>query len=198
MIQTHSGFVFFKVGVLMELIINDDNLQNSEIQEFSIKVRAILFNKNNQILIANYGNVILLPGGKVDEGETNLAAITRELSEELGQNYNSEELEFFKTLNYYQKKYPKIDGTFKNRLVKTHYFIASYKEIKKEKQKLTEKEKKSNFRLELISLENLENKILNNKNSNPRNIYFQRELLTILDSYKNMEQNSIVKKLELK
>jgi len=63
---------FFKVGVLMELIINEDNLNNNEVQEFSTKVRAILFDENNRILIANYGNVILLPGGKVDDGETNL------------------------------------------------------------------------------------------------------------------------------
>ena len=53
----------------MELVINEDNLQFEEIQEFSSKVRAILVDGNNRILIANYGNVILLPGGKVDEGE---------------------------------------------------------------------------------------------------------------------------------
>ena len=54
----------------MGLVINEDNLQYSEVQEFSSKVRAILIDENNQMLIANYGNVILLPGGKVDEGET--------------------------------------------------------------------------------------------------------------------------------
>lgn len=182
----------------MELIINEDNLNVNDVQEFSTKVRAILIDENNQILIANYGNVILLPGGKVDEGETNLTAITRELSEELGQNYSSEELEFFATLNFYQKNYPKRDEAFQNRLVRTHYFMGPYKEVKNVKQKLTEKEQKSNFRLELVSLENLENIILNNKNNNPRNLYFQRELLIILDCYKNTKQNTSVKKLELK
>ena len=70
----------------MELFINEDNLKLDEVQEFSIKVRALLFDEYNRILIANYGNVILLPGGKIDEGETNLMAITRELSEEIGLN----------------------------------------------------------------------------------------------------------------
>lgn len=182
----------------MDFIINEDNLQYSEIQEFSSKVRAILIDENEQILIAKYGNVILLPGGKVDAGETILTAITRELYEEIGQIYSGDELEFFTTLNFYQKNYPKRDGTFQNRLVKTHYFVGSYKEVKKDKQKLTEKEQKSNFRLELVSLEDLENMILNNDNNNPRNVYFQKELLAILACYKSTKQNTSVKKLELK
>ena len=182
----------------MELVINDDNLQLNEVQEFNSKARAILIDENNRILIANYGNIILLPGGKVDEGETLSEAIIRELSEELGQNYNSSELEFFVTLNYYQKSYPKRDGTFQNRLVQTHFYIGSYKGIKNDSRKLTEKEHKGNFRLELVSLEDLENMILKNVNDNPRNIYFQKELLTILASYKNIKQHTSVKKLELK
>lgn len=181
----------------MEIVINDDdNLQFDEIQEFQLKARAILVDDNNRILIANYGNVILLPGGKIDDGETITEAIIRELSEELGQEYTSDELELFTTLNYYQKDYPKRDGTLQNRLVQTHYFIGLYKDIECGLQKLTEKEQKGNFNLELVSLDELEDKIIKNDNNNPRNVYFQRELLTILDSYRNSGTTKTLKRLE--
>lgn len=64
--------------------------------------------------------------------------------------------------------------------------------------KTLEKEQKDNFKLELVSLDDLKNMVLNNKVANPRNIYFQKELLIILDGYKSSIQNVNVKKLKLK
>ena len=187
---------FFERMLLMKLLINEDNLSTNDINDFSVKVRAILIDENNQILIANYGNVILLPGGKVDNGETNELAIMRELYEELGQVYTNNELNYFGTLDYYQKNYPKRDGTFEHRLLQTHYFICEYKGVDLSIQRLTKKEKKDGFKLELVSLDDLEKIILENENDNPRNKYFQKELLTILETYENYRKQEVVKKLK--
>ena len=51
----------------MFFTINENNLQLNEIQEFSSKSRAILLSSDNKILLANYGGIFLLPGGKVDD-----------------------------------------------------------------------------------------------------------------------------------
>lgn len=173
------------------IVINEDNMQISEVQEFSLKVRAILVDKHNRILTANYGGVYLLPGGSVDCGETIVQAVIRELSEETGEKYNEQELEYLTCLKYYQKNYPKRDGTFQNRLVQTHYFVGKLKEVSKSSQTLTDKEKKGNFRLEFFHLEELEKAIYENTSDNPRNVYFGKEILSVIQVYKDKSNQNI-------
>lgn len=168
----------------MEVLLNRDELLDNEINEKSLKVRALLFDENNNVLIANYNGVLMLPGGKVDKGENVSDALSRELSEELGNDYTSDELDYFMTLTHYQKDYPKMEDVIVNRVVKTHYYIGSYKDVNSGLQQLSEREKKANFKLELISFDELENIVLNNTNDNPRNKYFQDELLEVLNCYK--------------
>jgi ADP-ribose pyrophosphatase YjhB (NUDIX family) len=179
----------------MELIINDNNLGINEIQEFNSKVRALLIDENNNILIANYGNILLFPGGSIDCNETINKAILRELKEETGIDYSIDELENLIVLKHYQKDYPKREGNLQNRLITTYYFIGKYKGISS--QKLTEKEQKDNLRLELVSLDNLEELVLNNQTNNPRNLYFVKELITILEYYKHTYSKLPIKKINI-
>ena len=171
----------------MSIIINDEQLPKEEVTEYTAKVRALLVDDNCQILIAKYGNIILLPGGSVDEDEFANASIIRELQEETGIDYEITELDYLNNILYYQKDYPKRDGTTTNRLVQTHYFIGQYKGMNLNKQSLTEKERKDGFKLELIPIVELESMIKHNENDNPRNKYFQKELLTILRYYKSIQ-----------
>lgn len=179
----------------MEITINEENLQFNEIEEKTLKARAILINEQNQIIICNYGGVYLLPGGKVEDTESPRTAIIRELKEELGQSYEEKELTPFIKINYFQKNYAKRDGTFSNRLVQNFFYIGKYKPILNNEQQLTEKEKRDKFSLELVYLEDLENIVLHNTNNNPRNQYFQQELLIIINHLHQIKQN--VKKQKL-
>jgi len=182
----------------MEIVINDAKLKMQEIDESNTKVRALLVNEYNQLLIANYGGVYLLPGGSIEKDESIIEAIVRELKEETGQDYVQAEFSYLSYVKYFQKNYPKRNGTFQNRLVKTHYFVANYKGFSELNQMLSEKERKANFTLELISLDEIEKIVSDNQCTNPRNVFFQRELLAVMQLYKNKQDTINIKKLELK
>lgn len=150
--------------------------------------KQLIYNNKN-ILISNYNGVLILPGGKLDKDETNAEALIRELKEEIGQEYNKEELNYFMTLKHYQKNYPRMENYLVNRIVQASYFVGTYKEINNNLQQLSDREKKGKFKLELelISLDELETIVLNNINDNLRNIYFQEELLEVLSKFMNKE-----------
>lgn len=167
-----------------KLIINKDNLKIDDINEFIDKVRVILTDDNNSILIVNYGNVIMFPGGNVDlSKESIMDGLIRELYEETGILYLEENLSYIMCLEHYQKNYPKRNGTSSNRLVRNYYYTAKYKGISEKLQKLTCNERKDNFQLSLVPIDKLSELVKNNKNSNPRNPYFQEELLSVLSIY---------------
>ena len=86
---------------MSNIVINDGNLDYNDLEDFKYKVRAFLVDDNNNVLIANYGHVFLLPGGSIDINENAEDAIVRELQEETGMIYQKEELDYLITIDYY-------------------------------------------------------------------------------------------------
>lgn len=79
-------------GIMVKtIIINDENMHEEPINK-KMKSRAILINSKNELLVANYGGVFLLPGGSIDEGENPSSAIIRELKEKIGISFKIEQL----------------------------------------------------------------------------------------------------------
>ena len=167
----------------MKILINDENLRYNDISEFREKARAILFDEQNNILVANYGGTLMLPGGSLIDREQPYETLIRELKEETGIDYEVTELEYYNSVEHYQKNYKKRNGEIKNRLIRTHYFMGSYKGVNASFQNLSESEKKADFRLELLPLDMIEERILTSDDTNPRKESFDRELLALLKSF---------------
>lgn len=176
----------------MEIIMNKDNLKDEDVTDFSLKVRGIV-EKDGSFLVGRYDDVYLLPGGKVEEGEDLFVGLGRELKEELGVDYSSEEMIPFVKVIHYDKNYVKRDGSKVNRKVETVYFVVPYKGINLDRVELSDSEKKFGFSLGLISSEQLEN-ICKMRSINPRREFFNSELNVVLNNYLSKENHKVFEK----
>ena len=155
------------------------------------KVRAIIKTDDDKFLVANYGGVLMFPGGKLEDNEYLVPAILRELKEELGIEYSVTDIEPLTAFKQFQSNYPTREGKIVDRTVNTFYFTAPYKEINIDGIKLSEKEKTGNFKLELLTEEEIYNFIKNNKTNNPRKKYFIEEIKKVMTIYKDNQKRNV-------
>lgn len=173
-------------GVIMrKIVLNESNLRDEEIEFKRYKARALIIDDDNIVTLCNYGDVYMLPGGKIDNGESVEEALLRELEEELGLDFDKNELKELVTVVNMAPNYPIGDSSrFANRACYTDYYvIRSNRKIDKNRVKLTDREKKHNFRIEYIPLDRILEVIDNNEHRSFRNKYFVRELLAVLNIY---------------
>ena len=168
------------------IIINGENI-NEKFTKKKLKSRAVLVNSSNEILVANYGGVLLLPGGSIDGKETPDETIHRELREEIGVDMKPEQLKPFLKVRYFQPNYPERNGNTINRLAITYYYLGHINSISNERD-LTENEKKDGFTVDFYSINQVQGMLNSKKGDNPRRLYFDRELQAVIDYYKEKLQ----------
>lgn len=84
---------------------NRANLTDGEIDREVSKVRAFILNKEGKLLVCNYAGVYLLPGGSIDESETKIEALIREVNEEAGLEITKEQANEYLEIQSYEKDY---------------------------------------------------------------------------------------------
>lgn len=177
--------------MLKTLVINDENMQQEPAKR-KMKSRAILTNSENEVLIANYGGVFLLPGGSIEEGENPYSAIIRELKEEIGVEFEIGQLKPFAKIKYFQPAYPQRNGKTEDIMAVTYYYLGKLESIS-ENRSLTENERKDEFDVRFYNLRQIEDLLKNNNVGNPRRKYFDRELHEIIKEYKKEKIEEIEK-----
>ena len=69
---------------MKKLVINKNNLELKDINEFVYRPRAIIINSNNEILLGVCNNTYQFPGGFLEDNETLIEGLKREILEETG------------------------------------------------------------------------------------------------------------------
>ncbi len=168
---------------MKKLVINKNNLELKDINEFVYRPRAIIINSNNEILLGFCNHTYQFPGGFLEDNETLIEGLKREILEETGILLNDKEIiKQICTIEYLNKNYPRKDN---NRLTKfSYYYVVTDKKVNLNNTNYDEWEKKNNFKLKYVFISDFE-KVLNETiNDNPMNKMIYKDMMMVFNLLK--------------
>ncbi len=169
---------------MKEIIINEDNLTEEEINEEVTRVKAIIVNEKNEILLACCDNEYQFPGGHLDDGEECIPGLIRELEEETGMKVNSNDISSFMMIKDYVKNYR---NSGKNRCNKIIYYVVNNNyDIDLKNVRISDYERKGGFRLERVPLDSVEEVLMENSKHHAFARIIAEEMLQVLKEYKKI------------
>lgn len=168
---------------MKKLVINKNNLELKDINEFVYRPRAIIINSNNEILLGFCNHTYQFPGGFLEDNETLIEGLKREILEETGILLNDKEIiKQICTIEYLNKNYPRKDN---NRLTKFSYcYVVTDKKVNLNNTNYDEWEKKNNFKLKYVFISDFE-KVLNETiNDNQMNKMIYKDMMLVFNLLK--------------
>ena len=171
---------------MKQLITNNYNLKDSDMTEVVKRVKVLLVNSNNEILLGYSHNEYQFPGGHVEDGETLTQTVNREVLEETGIELNIKEIVPFACAMGYYKDWPE-EG--KNRKIEIYYYeVKTDEKPNLENTKYTDSEKEGNFELRYIPLSNVEEELKNNVEEYGDKKGIAKEMIDLFAVYKSTKE----------
>lgn len=168
---------------MKKLVINKNNLELKDINEFVYRPRAIIINSNNEILLGFCNNTYQFPGGFLEDNETLIEGLKREILEETGILLNDKEIiKQICTIEYLNKNYPRKDN---NRLTKfSYYYVVTDKKVNLNNTNYDEWEKEKNFQLKYVPINDFEQVLLDTINDNLMNKMIYKDMIKVFNLIK--------------
>ncbi len=167
---------------MKQKINNKFNLSKEDITEIVLRSRALILNSKKELLMVFCENTYQFPGGHVEEGETLMDTLKREIREETGIILKEDIYPIIYQIQHHSKNYP-CEGT--NRYTELNYYLINTDEkYDLNNLSLDEYEKYSDFKLEYIPLNDIEIKLKETEKLNPKNILVYKEILEVVRELK--------------
>ena len=160
---------------MKEIIHNRDNIKEEEVTDVVIRVKALIIN-NDKIILGNANDTYQFPGGHMEDNETLIDALKREVLEETGIELEDSEIQdpILKEI-YMNEDYP-VEG----KITKSEVYFYPVKTDKLPditKAKYTEREIKGNYHLDIVPLKDAIRIIEENIPKNERNKVIAPEMI---------------------
>lgn len=166
---------------MKEIVTNNYNLKEEDMTEVVKRVKVLLINSNDEVLLGYSHNEYHLPGGHVEENEELIETVNRELLEETGIELDVKDIEPFVKMSGYYKDWPELG---KNRKIEIYYYeIKTDEKPNLNNTNYTESEKEGNFELRYIPLDKIEEALIKNANEHGDKKGIVREMLEMLKIY---------------
>lgn len=171
---------------MKKIITNVNLLREEDMTDFTAKVKLLLLNSKNELLLGYSNHDYQFPGGTQEPGETLITTVKRELMEETGIELNVSSIEPFAVSWGYYKDWPEIG---RNKKVEIYYYEIKTNEVPNlDKMQLTDDEKAGHFELRYIPIENVVNELDKNIREYGDKKGIAREMKELIKIYLNNEE----------
>lgn len=168
-------------------IINYDHIHSEDINDYVVRVKALIINSKKEILLASAYTTIQFPGGHLEEGEDLETGLKREVLEETGIVLNGKYEPFF-CLKYFLKDYPVLGN---NRSIEIYYYYIFTDEVYNlDNVCLDDQERDGDFSLVYIPLKNIKKYLKKNPGVLAINRVVTNEMLMAV---KELKKSGVVK-----
>lgn len=171
---------------MKEVIYNYDNLRENEIDEIVIRCKGLIINNKNEIMLGYCQNTYQFPGGHLEENETLLDCLKREIKEETGIELEDDEINknIIEKNTHYTRNYR---NTNKNRKNEIYYYIIKTNKLPNiNNNHLDKNEIEGNYTIKMIDINDVENILIDSIPLNDINKIIVEEMLDVINEYKKI------------
>lgn len=165
-------------------VYNYNLIDENDIQHRSTRVKALLINSKNEILVGYSHNTYQFIGGHIEEGEDMIAALKREVEEESGIVLKDEVIKPFFLRKKYVKNYPEDNI---NSCYEYYYYTINTDRLPDlNNVNYTDAEKIGKFELRYIPIDKIEQEFEENKKVSERTKIVEEENLEAIEVFKSL------------